>query len=257
MRLEFEDSPLHYSVGYEIPAAHKSLLKVEVKKLLKKRAVVPCEHDQGEFISSIFLRDKNDGSHRLISNLKGSNKYLEYKHFKMQTFQSVLSLIKPDCFMATIDLKDAHYSFKIDELATKYLKFLLNSRLLKFVVLPNGLFPGPRKLTKLKKPPLALLKIQRHTVAIYIDDIISVDGPFESCFLTVIKTIKLYQSLGFVIHPERSKFIPSKKVEYLGFAIDSERMVTYLSDHKKKNIYDKCQSISKKQHLKIRVLQVL
>ena len=29
-------------------------------------------------------------------------------------------------------------------------------------------------------------------------------------------------------------------------------MVTYLSDHKKKKIYDKCQSISKKQDLKIR-----
>ena len=41
MRLEFEDNPLHYPMGFEIPAGHKSLLKVEVKKLLKKRAVVP------------------------------------------------------------------------------------------------------------------------------------------------------------------------------------------------------------------------
>ena len=31
MRLEFEDSPLHYPVGYEISAGHKSLLKVEFK----------------------------------------------------------------------------------------------------------------------------------------------------------------------------------------------------------------------------------
>ena len=29
-------------------------------------------------------------------------------------------------------------------------------------------------------------------------------------------------------------------------------MVTFLSDHKKKKIYDKCHSISKKQNLKIR-----
>ena len=55
-----------------------------------------------------------------------------------------------------------------------------------------------------------------------------------------------------MIHPEKSKFLPSKKVEYLGFVTDSERMVTHLSDHKKKKIYDKCQSISKKQDLKIR-----
>ena len=27
MRLEFEDSPLHYPVGYEIPTGHKLLLR--------------------------------------------------------------------------------------------------------------------------------------------------------------------------------------------------------------------------------------
>ena len=85
----------------------------------------------------------------------------------MQTFQSVLSLRQPDCLMVTIDLKDAYYSAKIDELDTKYLKFLLNSRLLKFVDLPNCLSIGSRKFTKWTKPPLALLRIQGHTVAIH------------------------------------------------------------------------------------------
>ena len=137
----------------------------------------------------------------------------------MQTFQSALSLIQPDFFIATTDLKDAYYSVKIDELDTKYLKFLLNSRLLKFVVLPNGLSPGSRKFTKLTKPSLALPRIQGHTVAIDIDDIVSVDDTFESCLLTVIKTIKLFQGLGFVIHPEKGKFKPSKKLNILALLL--------------------------------------
>ena len=121
--------------------------------------------------------------------------------------------------MATIDLKDAYYSVKIDELDTKYLKFWLNYRLLKFVVLQNDLSPGPRKFTKLTKQPLALLRIQEHTVGIYIDDILSVDDTFESCLLTVIKTIKLFQGLGFVIHPEKGKFKPSKKLNILALLL--------------------------------------
>ena len=68
----------------------------------------------------------------------------------------------------------------------KNLKFLLNFRLLQLVVSPNGLSPGSRKFTKLTKPPLALFRIQGHTVAIYIDDIISVDDTFENFLLTVI-----------------------------------------------------------------------
>ena len=43
----------------------------------------------------------------------------------METVQSVLSLVQPGCYMATIDLKDAHYSFKTDEANTAYLNFYL------------------------------------------------------------------------------------------------------------------------------------
>ena len=149
----------------------------------------------------------------------------------MQTFQSVLSLIQPDCFMATIDTKD--------------LEFLLNSSLLKFVVLPNCVSPGPRKFTKLTKPPLALLRIRGHTVVIYIDDIISVDDTFESCLLTVRKTIKLFRSLGFVIHPGKSKTLyHPKKLNILALLL-IQREWLHIS-------VNQCQSISKKQDLKIR-----
>ena len=75
--------------------------------------------------------------------------------------------------------------------------------------------------------------MQGYTVAIYIDDIIAIGQSFEECLLTVVETIKSFQKLGFLIHPDKSKFIPAKIVEDLGFIIDSEKMITYLSDQKK------------------------
>ena len=62
--------------------------------------------------------------------------------------------------MTTIDVKDAYYSVKINDQDTRFLIFLWNSKLLKFVVSPNGLSPGPRKFTKLTKPPLTMLRMQ-------------------------------------------------------------------------------------------------
>ena len=70
--------------------------------------------------------------------------------------------------------------------------------------------------------------------------------------ITVAEAIKLFWKLGFVIHPDKSKFIPSKIVEYLGFIIDSEKMITYLSDQKKQKIYEKCCIIPTKPKLTIR-----
>ena len=67
-----------------------------------------------------------------------------------------------------------------------------------------------------------MLRMQGYTVATYIDDIIAIDQSFEECILTVIETVNLFQKLSFVTHPDKSKFIPAKIVEYLGFIIDSE-----------------------------------
>ena len=94
--------------------------------------------------------------------------------------------------------------------------------------------------------------MQGYTAAIYIDGITAIDQTFEECLLTVVKTINLFQKLGFVIHPDKSKFILAKRVEYFGFIIDSEKMVTYLSDQKKQKIYEKCWIILTKTKSTIR-----
>ena len=94
--------------------------------------------------------------------------------------------------------------------------------------------------------------MQGYTVAIYIDDVIAIDQSFEECLLTVVETINLFQKLGFLIHPDKSKFIPAKIVEYLGLIIDSEKMITFLWDQKKQKIYEKCRVIPMKPKLTIR-----
>ena len=72
--------------------------------------------------------------------------------------------------MTPINFKDANYSVKIDVLDTSFLKLLINLILSKFVLLPNDLFPGPQKITKLMKLLLKHLILQRQIVVIFIND---------------------------------------------------------------------------------------
>ena len=51
-----------------------------------------------------FIRQKPDGSCRLILNLKNLNEDMSYIHSKMETLQSVSSLITPGCYLASLDL---------------------------------------------------------------------------------------------------------------------------------------------------------
>ena len=142
MKLELEESSLQreWCSGFEIPK-DQPMIQDEVNKLLKKCFDVDSEHELVEYISSIFLRKKTYGKRRL--NLKIFSKYLKYKHCKMQALQTILTLIQPNFYMAIIDLKVACSSVKIDGNDKFFLKFVCNSKLLKFSVLPNGLSQGP------------------------------------------------------------------------------------------------------------------
>ena len=83
-----------------------------------------------EFISPMFLREKKDRSHHMILNLKALNKSIVYYHFKMDTLGSVIKLMRPNCFMATIDLKDAYYSVPVSEKHTKISQVSLERKMI-------------------------------------------------------------------------------------------------------------------------------
>ena len=41
----------------------------------------------------------------MILNLKELNKYIEYHHFKMDSFETALKLVRKDCYTASVDLR--------------------------------------------------------------------------------------------------------------------------------------------------------
>ena len=125
----------------------KQAITTEIDKLIEKRVIEPTGHDKGEIISPIFTRPKKDGSHRLILNLKQLNTFSPTVHFKMDTLSTVLKLVQRNCFMASVDLKDAYYTVRVARSHRKYLRFFWNDVLYQYTCMPNGLSCAPRKFT--------------------------------------------------------------------------------------------------------------
>ena len=138
------------------------IVALEIDKLLSKGLLQVSSSEEGEFTSSVFVRPKPDGTFRVILNLQCFNEFVQYYHFKMDTLESAIRLMKPGCFMASIDLKDAYHSGPVAEEDQKYLKFIFNGTLYKYTCLPNGLSSAPRVFTKLLKPVYASLRTQGH-----------------------------------------------------------------------------------------------
>ena len=77
--------------NFRLRKQEMSIINSEIQKLKSKKAIVNTDKRTGDYISGIFTRGKKDGSHRMILNFKNFNKFICYRHFKMQSIQNVLN----------------------------------------------------------------------------------------------------------------------------------------------------------------------
>ena len=175
---------------------------------------------------------KKDGTVRLILNLKHLNLFIKNSRFKMDTIHTILKLVTPNRWMVSLDLKDAYYSLKIHSDFQKYLKFTFDGLLYKYAVFPNGLSTCPRKFTKMMKPPLSHLRRLNHNISGYINDFYLQGSTYQRCVINIIDSTRMFDDLGPVVHPEKSVLIPQQKISFLGFVIDSIKMIVRFTEDK-------------------------
>ena len=58
------------------------------------------------------------------------------------------------------------------------------------------------------EPSIATLRLDDHIIAIYIDNLKNVGLIFDECVGNVIPSIRLLNSMRFIIHPDKSTFLP-------------------------------------------------
>ena len=232
----------------------ESLVISELKTLLLKRIIKPSIHEIDEFVSPIFITHKSDGGIRIILNLKELNKAIQFRHFKMHTLKDVLQLVSKNCFMASIDLKDAYHSIKISENYQKYLKFECFGQLYQYTCFPNGLGPCPRKFTKLTVCPMSKIRQAGYPICGYIDDFFLTGNEKQSCFNAVLYSANIFEQLGFVVHPSKSQFEPLQQITFLGIVIDSVTMTITLSESRTKSLKFLLKQILKIKKPTIRLL---
>ncbi len=253
-KLKFREPPHQNFPMPELKFSKEEMefLILEIDSLNQKRVVVESEHQEGEFVSNIFLREKKEkGKFRMILNLSHLNKFTETQHFKMDTLLTTLALLTPDALMISVDFSDAYYSVSMFPPHRKYLKFTFQGKLYEFTCLPMGLSDAPRVFTKLMKVALSFLREKEGiTISGYLDDQLQVtyDGYKEALRQTKIVT-DLFQELGFTINVKKSVLTPTKQIEHLGFIISTEEMKVTMTTDKTQNIImliDAC--LSHKQH---------
>ena len=63
------------------------------------------------------------------------------------------------------------------------------------------------------------------------------------CKQNIQDTVKMSENTGFVVHPEKSVLMPTQKIKYLGFLLDSKTMTVKLTSEKALKIKNACKNL--------------
>ena len=253
-KIEFDSEPLQSNLpqSYRFPAVKKEKISTEIDQMLKKGIIEKIDQSKAAFVSNIFSKPKKDGSSRIILDLTELNKHVTYRHFKMDTLQTALDLMTPNCYMASVDWKEAYYSVPIAQDMRKFLAFQWEGEVFQYTCLPNGLACAPRIFTKLTRVIFSQLRKIGHVSTSYIDDCLLLAKTPKSCEQNIKATIALSEKAGFLLHDQKSVLKPTQKIVYLGFWLNSTNMTITLTREKAQKIKAACQNLlqSKKTTIK-------
>ena len=259
VKLEFDNHPVLgvWPREYKFDGTLKKVVDAEILQLLEKGVVVPQEYEKEIFISNIFLRPKPNGKFRMILDLSLLNEDVHKRHFKMQHLEVAIDMLQRGDFMASIDLKDAYYTIPIHPEHQKFLCFSWRGELYRFRALPFGLSSAPRLFTKTLVPIFSTFREEGYMGFGYIDDSFIVDSSEMKCAQGARFLANLFGDLGFVVHPDKSQFAPSKTLVFLGYILDSEKMTVSPTQEKRDKAKGKIQRVLELTRVKIRELASL
>lgn len=133
----------------------------------------------------------------------------------MDTFQTAIELLKPGCFVASIDLGDAYYSIPIAS-GVGHFECL------------NGMANIFSSLAYLTAYPVRHEFLQK-----FLNQFMPIARSYiygtrrrliTDCVNNIHDTIDLFNKFGFIVHPEKSILKPTQETEFLGFIINTLTM---------------------------------
>ena len=168
-------------------------------------------------------------------NLKPLNRYGRKHKFKMETLKDLRTLLRRGDFLTKIDISKAFHHIPLSRKLRRLLRFEYEGVIYEFLGLPFGLMEAPRIFTQILRRLAAKLRLQGLRTLFYLDDILITGRSYTECLRNTRIAVELLTSLGFTISPTKSCFTPSRRMEYLGFLVDTANFVFTLTPQKRRS----------------------
>jgi len=215
---------------------HSSFVATAIESLLELQVIAECIGYVPWVVNPLTVSVNANGKERLILDLRHVNKYVEKRKFKFESVPEAIQYISGQGFMIKFDLRSGYHHVNIHPDHQKYLGFLwsFNGRPRYFVFrcLPFGLSVAGHVFSKVLRPLVKHWRSQAYRMVVYLDDGWGFSESFDACFNLSETVRKDLISAGLFINDEKSIWVPTQKLTWLGFVWDTKHLLLQIPDEK-------------------------
>jgi len=188
--------------------------------MLEMKAIVPATVKVIQ--SRLFpVNKKGTTKKRMVLDMSRLDKFIPCPKFNMTTVKSVRQVISKGAWMVTLDLKSAYWHVLIHPKFQPLLGFKVENQANQFRAMPFGLNIAPRVFMKLCSVIIKELRVKGIMIFAYLDDWIIWAPSCILCLQALQTVCRVIQKYAFIINQEKSVFVPTQVIQWLGLIWDS------------------------------------
>ncbi|XP_014680270.1 PREDICTED: uncharacterized protein LOC106820250, partial [Priapulus caudatus] len=223
----YSDPPAQFIKNNKSALKEHEFVSGAISDLLHRGLIAECKTTP-RVVNPLSVSVQSNGKKRLILDLREVNIHLWKQSVRYEDLRLVLMYLEQGFWMVKFDIHSAYHFIDIFLPHTEYLGFAwedTRGRLImyKFLVLPFGISTVPYVYTKVVRPLVAKWRGEGKRMLMFLDDGFGCDRDFRS---TQLMSNEIKQDLlksGFVPNVQKSLWIPTQVLEFLGSILDSER----------------------------------
>ena len=229
----------------------------EIELLKEQKVVERPPHPGPSFISRMFLVQKSSGGLRPIFDLRGLNRHVKVRNFRLFSHLKVPDFLQDGDWMTRIDMSLAFLHVPIADSHRCLLRFVYNKELFQWTSLPFGLSAAPHIFATITNWIAEILRSRGMRVVVNLDDFLLVSQDRSKLMAQILDAVKLLEFLGWRINRDKCVLEPCQKIEFLGILWNTKDNLMSLPQRKAQRILDLSQRFISRGRCSLKELQCL
>ena len=260
-RIPFHSTPpVSFSNNNKSTLANASFVDEAISELLLTNRIFESDAIPHN-VNPLSVSVQSSGKKSLILDLRIINKHMWKQKVKFEDLEVALNFLDAGHFMFSFDIKSGYHHVHIFPPHQSFLGFSWfykgKVKYFCFRVLPFDLSSAPYIFTKLFRPLVSNWRRKGIHIVVYLDDGLGESSSFQVALDCSSKVKGDLVQPGFVPNSEKSLWVPTPVIDWLGFTIDLFQGLFFVPGKKIKRVLSDINLILETGHSTARELSAV